>query len=232
MSRQDITMDAEYGEVETPDDRSGKRLYAFHLLAYVEQEDNVTFRYGEIIVPADFAFSYSAGKGIHALIPYTPDSRRLMLRLVMESGSGGREYLRNATTGKAWYPVLLEQASGTTDVTLSALFSLNEDGIYRFQLREGYLAVYSGADTDFEIGGAKRQNEVFLLKAAAGNLYQHPTTGVGLIDFLHSSLENNGLATKLQSEFEADKVIVKNAYMDSETGELLLETIEKEDNHG
>ena len=92
--------------------------------------------------------------------------------------------------------------------------------------------MYSGSETDFEIGAAKAQNETFLLKASAGNLYQHPTTGVGLVDYLHSSLENNGLAAKLQSEFLSDKVIIKNAYMDSVTGELLLETEEKEENDG
>lgn len=49
---------------------------------------------------------------------------------------------------------------------------------------------------------------------------------------MHSSLENNGLAAKLQSEFLSDKVVIKNAYMDSATGELLLETEEKEENDG
>ncbi len=74
---------------------------------------------------------------------------------------------------------------------------------------------------------ALRQNEVFLLKASAGNIYQHPTTGVGLIDFLHGNFENTGLAAKLQSEFENDKMIINNAYMDSATGEMLLDVIEK-----
>ena len=37
---------------------------------------------------------------------------------------------------------------------------------------------------------------------------------------------------KLQSEFLSDKVVIKNAYMDSATGELLLETEEKEENDG
>ena len=55
---------------------------------------------------------------------------------------------------------------------------------------------------------------------------------MGLIDYLHSNLENNGLAAKLQAEFSADRVIIKNAYMDSSTGELLLETVEKEDSDG
>ena len=79
---------------------------------------------------------------------------------------------------------------------------------------------------------AKYQNEVFLLKAFPGNLYQHPTTGVGLIDFLHGNFENNNLAARLQSEFKGDNMVIINAYMDSVTGELLLETEEKEEQHG
>ena len=145
---------------------------------------------------------------------------------------GGTEYLRNPATGKHWFPVVAETEAGTADIALAAFFSLNEKGVYNLLSRDGYLAVYSGSETDFEIGAAKAQNETFLLKASAGNLYQHSTTGVGLVDYLHSSLENNGLAAKLQSEFLSDKVVIKNAYMDSATGELLLETEEKEENDG
>ncbi len=232
MARQDITMDAEYGEVETSGNVAGKTFYDFRLLDSVENADNDTYRYGEVMVPVGFASSYSDSRGIHIEMPYTPDTRRLIIRLVMESGSGGVEYLRNSVTGKMWYPVVLELTNGTSDVSLSSLYLLNENGIYNLLLREGYLAVFSGEETDFEMSAAKLQNETFLLKASAGNLYQHPTTGVGLIDFLHSSLENNGLAAKLQSEFLADGMIIKNAYIDSVTGELLLETVEKEDNDG
>lgn len=69
---------------------------------------------------------------------------------------------------------------------------MNDEGIYNLLLEEDCLVIYSGEETDFGIGASKVQNETFLLKAAAGNLYQHPTTGVGLIDFLHSNMENNG----------------------------------------
>lgn len=225
-------MDAEYGEVETSGHVAGKNFHRFRLLDSVEGMDNDTFRYGEVTVGTDFTSTYNAARGIHVEIPYTPDTRRLMVRLIMESRSGGTEYLKNAVTGKPWYPVMTELENGTADIVLAAFFSLNDKGIYNLLPRDGYLAVYSGEETDFEIGAAKAQNGTFLLKASAGNLYQHPTTGVGLLDYLHSSLENNGLADKLQAEFSADKVIIRNAYMDSGTGELLLETIEKEDNDG
>lgn len=225
-------MDAEYGEVETSGRVAGKSFHGFRLLDAVAGADNDTFRYGEIAVPEGFAGLGDGGRGVHVRIPYTPDVRRLAVRFAIEGGSGGTEHLRNPATGKSWFPVMAETDTGTADIALSAFFALNGNGIYRLLPREGYLAVYSGEDTDFGIGAARIQNGTFLLKASAGNLYQHPTTGVGLVDYLHSSLENNGLAAKLQSEFSADKVIIKNAYMDSATGELLLETVEKEDNNG
>ena len=71
-----------------------------------------------------------------------------------------------------------------------------------------------------------------MLNAALGKLDRHTTNGVGLIDFLHFNMENNGLAAKLQSGFENDRMIIRKAYMDSATGELLLETEEKEDSNG
>jgi len=232
MARQDIIMDAEYGEVETFGNVAGKSFHAFRLLDAVAGADNDTYRYGEIAVPEGFDGLNGGNGGIHVLIPYTPDMRRLMVRFVIKSGSGGTAYLKNPVTGKFWFPVLSETDAGTADIALAALFAINGNGIYRLLPREGHLAVYSGEETDFGIGPAKAQNGTFLLKASAGNLYRHPTTGVGLIDYLHSSLENNGLAAKLQSEFAADRVIIKNAYMDSATGELLLETVEKEDSDG
>lgn len=232
MARQDIIMDAEYGEVEMSGQITGKAFHNFRLLDSMENAD-VGCCYGEITVPADFLSSYSDAKGIHVRIPYTPDTRAPIVRIAMESGSGGVEYVRCAATGKCWFPVMQEHGDGTKQpVTLSSLYALNEDGLYNLLIREECLVVYSGKEMDFGIGASKVQNETFLLKAAAGNLYQHPTTGVGLIDFLHSNMENNGLAAKLQAEFGADKVIIKNAYIDSVTGELLLETEEKEENYG
>ena len=199
-------MDAEYGEVETSGNIAGKSFYDFRLLDAVAGADNDTFRYGEITVPVGFVYTYNDGKGFHVRIPYTPDMRRLTVRLVMESGSGGTEYLRNPATGKHWFPVVAETEAGTADIALAAFFSLNEKGVYNLLSRDGYLAV----------------SKVLFFLSLSNMLF----------NWLHSSLENNGLAAKLQSEFLSDKVVIKNAYMDSATGELLLETEEKEENDG
>lgn len=226
-------MDAKYGEVETTDNLTGKTIYDFRLLEKEEGPDADNCCYGEITVPSGFSRSYRDEKGIHVHIPYRAVYRKLVLRLRLENGSDSAEYVVNGSNNEIWFPVFYEAADGIlSEVRLSEVLSYDKDCNFNLLLRGGYLALYSGAETDFGIGTSKVQNEMFLLKAAAGNLYQYPTTGVGLIDYLHSNLENNGLAAKLQSEFAADNMIIKNAYMDSATGELLLETEEKEDMNG
>ena len=79
MARQDITMDAEYGEVETSGNIAGKTFYECRLLDSVENADNDNYRYCEIVVPAGFMLSYSDSKGIHIVLPYTPDRRFLSI---------------------------------------------------------------------------------------------------------------------------------------------------------
>ena len=158
-------------------------------------------------------------------IPYTPSYRELRVRLCVRTAGGGTEYLTNPSDNGRWYTV---RRPGATPVRLSEFGLLNGEGDYCLVRRGGTLELYSGATTDFRVGAALRQNEVFLLKAAPGMLYQHPTAGVGLIDFLHGNFETTGLASRLQSEFESDRMIINDAYMNSETGELLLDVTEKE----
>lgn len=134
------------------------------------------------------------------------------------------EYVVNPTTNRHWYEVVLPDGG---EIRLAEFRRLNSENYYNLVLSGGVLTLYSGHETDLLVKASLAQNETFLLKASAGNLYQHPLTGVGLIDYLHGNFENTGLAAKLQSEFEADNMIIINAYMDSATGELLLEVKEK-----
>lgn len=222
-------MDASLGEVATTQGLAGKVFYSFRLL----EDTNEQVIRGEISVPADFGVRYRDTSGIHVEIPYTPVYKELSVRLRLDYGTGHEEYMINPVDNRIWYPVYRENGTGDRlAFRLSEYDTVSEEGIFNLIVRDGYLALFSGVETDLEIGAAKYQNEVFLLKALPGSLYQYPGTGVGLIDFLHGNFENNGLAAKLQSEFESDNVIIVNAYMDSASGELLLETQEKEDANG
>lgn len=228
MARTDITMNAPLGEVVTTTGLSDRAFHPFRLLA---EQDGPRVR-GEITVPADFAVRRH-GQGIPVRIPYTPLYKELSVRLRLDNGTEHPEYVINPTDNGVWFPVLVQDSEGAMRVIrLSEYETVNNEGCYQLVMQEGHLVLFSGHATDLEIGAAKYQNEVFLLKAMPGNLYQHPTTGVGLIDFLHGNFENNNLAARLQSEFKGDNMVIINAYMDSVTGELLLETQEKEGHNG
>lgn len=233
MARQDISMDAKYGEVKVTDNLTGKAIYPFTLLDGYDMPNPDECSYGEIAVPSGFERLYRDEAGIHVHIPYAPIYKKLVVRLSRSTGSEKPEYVVNPSDNRIWFPVYVQAMDDEhTPVYLSELPEYNAECNFNLLMRDGYLLLYSGAETDFQIKASKIQNEMFLLKAAAGNLYQYPTAGVGLIDYLHSNLENNGLAAKLQSEFTSDKMIIKNAFMDSVTGELLLEVEEKEESNG
>ena len=224
MARQDIQIDTEYGELETTDNIIGKMIYDFVLLDSVQGEDNDNYCYGEVIIPENIERRVKDGFEAHIEIPYQPLYKKLRVCYKVESESDFPTYVLSATNNSRWYDVTLPDSS---DIYLAEFRSLNEEDQYNLKIVGGSVHLYSGKETDLQINAALSQNQNFLLRASAGTLYQHPLTGVGLVDFLHGNFENSGLAAKLQKEFEDDNMIVVNAYMNSETGELLLEVREK-----
>lgn len=217
-------MDASYGEVNLTDNLTNKQIYPFELVE-VAGLDTDRYCYGEISVPGNFESRYKDTDGIHVQIPYIPQYKELRIRFKLDKGDGNDSYLINRTDNGTWFKVL---APDMGTIYLSAFRIINEANNFNLIMHEGSLLLYSADETDFIIKPSLEQTKVFLLKAAAGNLYQHPTTGVGLIKYLHGNFENSNLPGKLQQEFEADGMIIKNAYMDSETGELLLDVTEKQ----
>ena len=225
MAREDILVDSTYGELVTADNPAGRVIYDFVLLEEVAGMDNEHYAYGEISLAQEAERRYDEGGSVHVRIPYTAVYLPLRVRFHIATPGGGEHYMVNPANNTPWFDV---QRTGGVVIRLSEYAEVNADSLFRLVRRGGTLELYSGTDTDVRIGAALRQNEVFLLKASPGSLYQHPTTGVGLIDFLHGNFETTGLAARLQREFENDRMIINNAYMDSETGELLLDVTEKE----
>ena len=225
MAREDILVDSTYGELVTADNPAGRVIYDFVLLEEVAGMDNEHYAYGEISRAQEAERRYDEGSSVHVRIPYTAVYLPLRVRFHIATPGGGEHYMVNPANNTPWFDV---QRTGGVVIRLSEYAEVNADSLFRLVRRGGTLELYSGTDTDVRIGAALRQNEVFLLKASPGSLYQHPTTGVGLIDFLHGNFETTGLAARLQREFENDRMIINNAYMDSETGELLLDVTEKE----
>lgn len=224
MARQDIQIDTNYGEIETTDNIIGKMNYDFVLLDSVPGADNDNYCYGEVLIPLNYEKRVKEGFEAHITIPYKPIFKQLRVRFRVDLQNDLSQYIRNVSDNGVWYDVMLPNSEA---IRLAEFRAVNEQHYFNLRLEDGRLSLYSGKETDLLIKASLSQNQNFLLRATAGTLYQHPLTGVGLIDFLHGNFENSGLAAKLQSEFEADNMIVVNAYMNSETGELLLEVKEK-----
>ena len=221
-------MDASRGEVETTDNIVNKTMCPFTLLGPQEGQDNDNWLFAEVELSPALASRAKDAAQIHVRIPYIADTRMLKIRLRTGGGNGMPEYRPNPGDNRPWYPVHSGGGGeGSGPVRMAEIWRVNSAGVFNLVLQGGVLMLYSGEETDLMIRPAMGQNEVFLLKAFAGNLYQFPTTGVGLVEFLHGNFENTGLAAKLQSEFTADGMIIHNAYMDSASGELMLEVTEK-----
>lgn len=220
-------MDAALGEVNTTDNLAGKYFCPFLLLGILPGEDNDHSLFAEVLLSPTLASRCRDGVLIYVRIPYVADSRELKVRLRTDDGNGQPDYRLNPENNRLWYTAVRDEAGSCVPVKMSEIRRYNAESNYALVLQGGTLALYSASETDMMIRPALRQNEMFLLKASAGNLYQYPITGVGLIDFLHGNFENSGLAAKLQSEFENDRMTINEAYMNSETGELLLDVTEK-----
>lgn len=224
MARQDISMDANYGEVNFTDNLTNKIFYPFKYFGEMPGMDNVNYCYGEIIVPQDFEKHYLTSNGLRVVIPYIPEYKQLSTRFRFDTENDEIRYMINRSNNGHWFTLANENGP----VYLSEFPLLNEEGIFQLVFHEtGILTPYCGTESDFIIKASLKQNEVFILKSLTGNLYQFPTTGVGLINYLHANFETSGLSAKLIQEFSDDGMIIHNAYMDSATGELILDVTEK-----
>lgn len=87
MARQDINVDAVYGELNTTDNLTSKTIYSFIFLGEVDGKNNDDYCYAEITVPPNFEMRYKDDNGIHVKIPYTPEFKELMVRLRIEDGN-------------------------------------------------------------------------------------------------------------------------------------------------
>lgn len=223
MARQDIIID-EYGELMLDTKTSNKKQYPFLYLGYINGLDNDNYCYAEIKVPYNILKIYSSKNGLFVSIPYIPEYKKLKIRFRLDAQvDGNNDFLVNPTNNSIWFDVFDGHAM---PVMTSCLLNISPDFIYNIFIENGSVNVYAGTETDMVISISRSQNESILLKASPGNMYQFPSTGVGLIDYMHSNLERSALAKKMQSEFLLDGVRINSASMDSENGSVQIESEE------
>ena len=152
-----------------------------------------------------------------------PIYKPIKIRIIRDFGGGNVRVVINPTNNSEWFEVYTK-LFGAQDKVLyaSQLIMVNQDN-YLLQLNEGNAYLWSGIMSDMVNINANIQNRNLLLQCIPSNNYRYPTSGVGLIKYLHANLSHSGLAEKLQTEFKDDKVEIINAAFNSYSGDLELD---------
>ena len=182
---------------------------------WVGEDDH--YRYGRVKLP------YSSGlrnvaTGIGVRIPFLPSIKIAMVEILL-SGIEGEESVMNKRNNGLYFPLLDVYGK---EIRVSRLPFYSTDGLYRLTLLDNtaYLSDYSSMD--LMMTESLEQNKRFLLECVPGNLYQYPTTGVGIFRYLNSNLQHSGLAERIKSQFNADKMTVREALINNENNSISI----------
>ena len=173
-------------------------------------EDEELFLTAQITVPLNFDIKQLYTTGVMIKIPYTPIYKPIKIRFGRDFGGGNIRIVINPTDNSEWFEVHT-RLFGLQDKILyaSQLIMVSQD-YYLIQINKGVAYLWSNAISDMVNINANIQNRNLLLQCVPSNNYRYPTSGVGLIKYLHANLSHSGLAEKLQTEFKDDKVEIIN----------------------
>ena len=192
-----------------------------YLFEWIEETDlQLT---AQIILPSNFDIKQLYTIGVQIKIPYTPIYKPIKIRFSRDFGGGNIRIVINPTDNSEWFEVNT-RLFGLQDKILyaSQLIIVSQD-YYLIQINKGVAYLWSNAISDMVNINANIQNRNLLLQCVPSNNYRYPTSGVGLIKYLHANLSHSGLAEKLQTEFKDDKVEIINAAFNSYSGDLELD---------
>lgn len=216
--RRDIQINTSIGDIVFVNQNQLK-AYAFN---WVTESD--LFLYGEVTIPSHFDVNILSTEGVKIEIPYTPIFKPFKIRIMRQYDDVTHVAIVNPVTGDEWFDVYAQLYNQQEQrICASQLIIINQD-TYLIQLDniKGAIYIWSSCHTDANNIVANTQNRNLLLQCVPTNNYRYPTSGIGLVRFLHSNLNQTALASVLQSEFESDKVTVISAAFDSSTGDMEL----------
>lgn len=180
---------------------------------------------GEITIPHTFDVNKLQTEGVKVEIPYTPIYKPFKVRVVRTFDANTSMPVINPVNGSEWFEVHVKLWNQQDQrLCASQLIMVHPDAyIVQLDNTDGIGYIWSANSVDAVNISANIQNRNLLLQCIPSNNYRFPTSGVGLVRFLHSNLSQTTLANTLQDEFKADRVIVKGAAFDSYTGDIELD---------
>lgn len=188
---------------------------------WVREEDACI--YGQLTLPEHISTSILGSFGVRVSIPYTPIYKPIAIRIVQEVEDGPPQIMINPVDLTEWFHVSTKLYNQVSKKICASQLLMVSTSDYLIQIVNGDAWIWSYQSSDFVNTNANFQNRNLLLQCVPSNSYRYPVTGVGLVRYLHSNLNQSDLADRLQSEFKADKVTVKNAAFNSYSGDLELD---------
>lgn len=217
--RRDIQINTSINDIVLKD-QNRLSTYPF---TWVSESD--LYLLGEITIPHTFDVNKLQTEGVKVEIPYTPIYKPFKVRIMRQFDANNSMAVINPVNGSEWFEVhtkLWNQQN--TQLCASQLIVISQDTyIVQLDNTNGVVYIWSANNTDAVNVAANIQNRNLLLQCIPSNSYRYPTSGVGLVRFLHANLSQTTLANILQDEFKADKVTVKGAAFDSYTGDIELD---------
>ena len=217
--RRDIQINTSINDIVLKD-QNRLSTYPF---TWVSESD--LYLLGEITIPHTFDVNKLQTEGVKVEIPYTPIYKPFKVRIMRQFDANNSMAVINPVNGSEWFEVhtkLWNQQN--TQLCASQLIVISQDTyIVQLDNTNGVVYIWSANNTDAVNVAANIQNRNLLLQCIPSNSYRYPTSGVGLVRFLHANLSQTTLANILQDEFKAYKVTVKGAAFDSYTGDIELD---------
>ncbi len=160
--------------------------------------------------------------GVGVFIPFRYTVKPVLVSFVLDGFEGHEELLNRKTNN---YTFELLNTSGEA-VLASYLPVYSTGGKFRVSMVNGNVYLSDYEELDLAVVESMEQNKRCLLECVPGNLYQHPTTGVGIFRYLNSNMERSGLGERIKSQFNMDGMRVESATIDQENNTIKIEAAE------
>lgn len=197
------------------------KLIALYPFEWIKEGD--TYLYGQITIPEYVSNRMMEEMGVGVSIPYTPIYKPISIRIVRKSASGSLQTIINPVNRTEWFNLFTKLYNKVRKQICASQLLMVSKTDYLIQIADGDVLIWSCKKSDMVNINANFQNRNLMLQCVPSNSYRYPGSGVGLVRYLNSNLNQSDLADKLQSEFKADKVTVKNAAFNSYTGDLEMD---------
>lgn len=184
---------------------------------WLEDKEDDYYVYGEC------TFKYGMSEehlynGVGVFMPFKSEYKKLRLSFLVIDYSNNTYPIQNKSNNRTIFEAV---SPNKAPIYTSQLPLISESFMYKLTLKDNQIYVTDMYSYDLNVVESLEQNKVFLLKCIPGNLYQYPTSGVGLSGYLNGNIAASDLGVIIKDEFNRDGMYVESASI-NDTGEISI----------